>query len=92
MTYKLAFVTSFGEATRLWMCDARRGARSVLLNNYDDAVSALLGEGWEPFGVGADGALWFRKADGTDANTWLSQTGAPTASAVEPAATSLSPT
>ncbi len=69
MTYKLAFLTTAGETARLWMCDAKRGARSVILSSYDDAVAALLGEGWEPFGLGSDGALWFRKPDET--GSWL---------------------
>jgi hypothetical protein len=42
--------------------------------SYDAAVSALLGEGWEPFGIAADGALWFRKAD-ISATGWLSADG-----------------
>jgi len=89
MTYKLAFVTTYGEATRLWMCDAKCGARSVLLNSYDDAVSALLGEGWEPFGLGNDGALWFRKAESVD--TWLNEGNRPRIEAVEPLASSFAP-
>ena len=84
MTYKLAFVTTYGEATRLWMCDAKCGARSVLLNSYDDAVSALLGEGWEPFGIGTDGALWFRKAENVE--SWLNADNKPPMVAVEPLA------
>jgi hypothetical protein len=63
MTYKLASVIISGGAARLWMCDAKNGARTVTLNSHDDTVAALLGEEWEPFGVGANGALWFRKAD-----------------------------
>jgi hypothetical protein len=75
MTYKLAFVSMTGQASRLWMCDAKRGARSVILSSYDGAVSALLGEGWEPFGIAADGALWFRKAEVSAADGWLSPDG-----------------
>lgn len=65
MNYKLAFISALGEAARLWMCDARRGARSVVLSDYDATIKAMLGEGWEPFGLGTDGAVWFRKVDGS---------------------------
>jgi hypothetical protein len=63
MNYKLAFIAALGETARLWMCDARRGARSVVLSDYEATIKALLSEGWEPFGLGADGEVWFRKAD-----------------------------
>jgi hypothetical protein len=89
MSYKLAFVTSYGEATRLWMCDAKSGARSVLLNSYDEAVSALLGQEWEPFGIATDGALWFRKADNADA--WAGEGNRPELSMVEPLESSFAP-
>jgi hypothetical protein len=63
MNYKLAFIAALGDTARLWMCDARRGARSIVLSDYDATIKAMLGEGWEPFGLGTDGAVWFRKAD-----------------------------
>ncbi len=91
MTYKLAFVTGYGEAARLWMCDARRGARSVLLSSYDDAVSALLAESWEPFGIGMDGAVWFRKTEASDANSWLTAEGESTLNPVNTLAADLAP-
>lgn len=66
MNYKLASVSKGSKAERaskLWMCDAKHGARSVTVDDTDKAVAALLAEGWEPFGLGVDGALWFRKTD-----------------------------
>lgn len=69
MNYKLASIAALGETVRLWMCDARRGARSVVLSDYDATIKALLGEGWEPFGLGTDGAVWFRKADSSAKST-----------------------
>ncbi len=61
--YKMASVAVAGDTTRLWMCDARNGARAVTFGGPDEIVAALLAEGWEPFGVGLNGALWFRKVD-----------------------------
>jgi hypothetical protein len=66
MNYKLAFVSKGAKAertTKLWMCDAKHGARAVTVDDADKAIAALLAEGWEPFGLGVDGALWFRKTD-----------------------------
>jgi hypothetical protein len=91
MTYKMASVTGYGEAARLWMCDARRGARSILLSSYDDAVSALLAEGWEPFGVGTDGAVWFRKTGSSEATGWMPAEAEADANQVQALAADLAP-
>ncbi len=64
--YKLAFVVPAGDWPRLWLCDAKIGARTIPLTlpEVDEILAALLGEGWEPLGIGWENAVWFRKLDG----------------------------
>ena len=38
--YKMASVALAGSATRLWMCDAKNGARTVTFGNHDEIVAA----------------------------------------------------
>src|SRR5512141_84402 len=65
MMYKLAFIMATGESPRLWLCDNKHGARTVMLNGHDvdEFIAAFLSEGWEPFGIGTDNAIWFRKLE-----------------------------
>ncbi len=71
MMYKLAFIMATGESPRLWLCDSKHGARSVMLNGHDvdEFIAALLCEGWEPFGIGTDNAIWFRKLERVSEST-----------------------
>ncbi len=66
--YKLAFVVPTGDWPRLWLCDAKIGARTIPLTHQevDEILAALLGEGWEPLGIGWENAIWFRKLERAD--------------------------